>query len=318
MSPYTPFAYLTITPSHTLQWAINKPVPTSRKPQFIWRLEAMTLFQRLLELHASLGQHFSRLQGSTIWQGVLLQRLRLLANVNHVLLLVQMQNILSCLLIKVLCSSLMNIKITLRGSNIPLYLWPIYGNRSPNLWTCWAQHQTHPGNGFRMWSYQKGQLHLLNWTVSSQVLYFDWWSLKKWLDLCLTFGMFWGWELSGSSSAMCSKVTFLPGSCIISGQCPYTPCTSSTWVWSVLNHFKSCTQIDDHHTGCCFEYLPPCPPDFNPVEQAFSVIKSHLCHQGIGFYYAQALYYELYHACEIMTAEMCKSFFWHSDCFITR
>ena len=55
--------------------------------------------------------------------------------------------------------------------------------------------------------------------------------------------------------------------------------------------------------GCRLEYLPPYSPDYQPVEQAFSVIKSHLCHCGLSFYSAHENYYELYHSCEEITLE---------------
>ena len=69
-----------------------------------------------------------------------------------------------------------------------------------------------------------------------------------------------------------------------------------------------------HHnsSGCRIEYLPPYSPDYNPIEQAFSVIKAHLHHNGIGFFEANALYYELYRACKIITPEMMWGFFSHA------
>ncbi|KIK93573.1 hypothetical protein PAXRUDRAFT_45149, partial [Paxillus rubicundulus Ve08.2h10] len=53
--------------------------------------------------------------------------------------------------------------------------------------------------------------------------------------------------------------------------------------------------------GCRLEYLPPYSPDLNPIEQAFSIIKAHLRHQGLGFYHSKSSYFELYQACEIVT-----------------
>ena len=65
--------------------------------------------------------------------------------------------------------------------------------------------------------------------------------------------------------------------------------------------------------GCCIEYLPPCSPDYNvPIEQAFSTIKSHLRQQGITFFHSTGLYYELYCACDIITAEVTWGFFAHA------
>ena len=64
--------------------------------------------------------------------------------------------------------------------------------------------------------------------------------------------------------------------------------------------------------GCRIEYLPPYSPDYNPIEQAFLVIKSHLCRIGIAFYPPHMLYYELYSACELITAEKTYGMFEHS------
>jgi len=64
--------------------------------------------------------------------------------------------------------------------------------------------------------------------------------------------------------------------------------------------------------GCRIEYLAPYSPDFNPIEQAFSVLKAHLRRQGISFFQSEALYYEMYRACDVITPEMTFGFFAHS------
>jgi transposase len=64
--------------------------------------------------------------------------------------------------------------------------------------------------------------------------------------------------------------------------------------------------------GCRIEYLPPYSPDYQPIEQGFSVIKSHLRSRGLSFCTANAHYYELYLACEKITPEMTWGFFHHS------
>lgn len=66
------------------------------------------------------------------------------------------------------------------------------------------------------------------------------------------------------------------------------------------------------YTGCVIEYLPPYSPDYQPIEQVFSVIKSYLRRCGLSFYTEGAHYYELYHSCEIITPEMTWGFFRHS------
>ncbi|KIK76358.1 hypothetical protein PAXRUDRAFT_77669, partial [Paxillus rubicundulus Ve08.2h10] len=60
------------------------------------------------------------------------------------------------------------------------------------------------------------------------------------------------------------------------------------------------------------EYLPPYSPDFNPIEQAFFIIKAHLFHQGIDFYCSKAPYYELDQSCTCITPMMTWGFFQHS------
>jgi transposase len=50
--------------------------------------------------------------------------------------------------------------------------------------------------------------------------------------------------------------------------------------------------------GCRIKYLPPYSPDYNPIKQAFSVIKAHLCQNGISFFESDALYFEMYQACD--------------------
>ncbi|KZP25005.1 hypothetical protein FIBSPDRAFT_734831, partial [Athelia psychrophila] len=60
-------------------------------------------------------------------------------------------------------------------------------------------------------------------------------------------------------------------------------------------------------------YLPPYSPDYNPIEQAFSAIKSYLRRKGLSFLTGHSLYYELYQACEVITPEMTWGFFSHSN-----
>jgi hypothetical protein len=61
--------------------------------------------------------------------------------------------------------------------------------------------------------------------------------------------------------------------------------------------------------GCHIEYLPPYSPDYNPIEQAFSIIKAHLRRNGISFFHSDALYFKMYQACDIITPEMTWGFF---------
>ena len=61
--------------------------------------------------------------------------------------------------------------------------------------------------------------------------------------------------------------------------------------------------------GCCIKYLLPYSPDYNLIEQAFSVIKVHLCQNGISFFESDALYFEMYQVCDCITPEMMWFFF---------
>ena len=64
------------------------------------------------------------------------------------------------------------------------------------------------------------------------------------------------------------------------------------------------------------EYLPPYSPDFMPIEQGFSVIKSHLRRQGLGFYDSASLHFELYDASTLITPEMTCGFFHHCGYYV--
>ncbi len=66
------------------------------------------------------------------------------------------------------------------------------------------------------------------------------------------------------------------------------------------------------YTGCRLEYLPPYSPDYQPIEQAFSVIKSHLHQNGQSAYSSRSMYHEMYAACNAVTPEMTWGFFSHS------
>jgi transposase len=80
--------------------------------------------------------------------------------------------------------------------------------------------------------------------------------------------------------------------------------------------FPMCSWSHVLVSGCRIEYLPPYSPDFNPIEQAWSVIKAHLRHLGICFYQPASPYYEMYLACELITPEMSKGFFQHAGYFV--
>jgi hypothetical protein len=66
---------------------------------------------------------------------------------------------------------------------------------------------------------------------------------------------------------------------------------------------------------CRVEYLPPYSPDYNPIEQAFSVIKAHLCRSGLHAFSPKKLYYEMYRACDCVMPSMTWGFF-RNSCYI--
>lgn len=71
-----------------------------------------------------------------------------------------------------------------------------------------------------------------------------------------------------------------------------------------------CLSINYSSTlGWCIKYLLPYSPDYNLIEQAFSVIKVHLCWNGISFLEPDALYFEMYQVCDCITPEMMWFFF---------
>jgi hypothetical protein len=82
---------------------------------------------------------------------------------------------------------------------------------------------------------------------------------------------------------------------------------------ATVSLISDCIICSSHVTpGCRIEYLPPYSPDYNPIEQAFSVIKAHLRRQGFSFFQSKALYYEMYRACDFITPEMTWGFFAHA------
>lgn len=66
------------------------------------------------------------------------------------------------------------------------------------------------------------------------------------------------------------------------------------------------------------EYLPPYSPDFNPIEQAFSVMKARMCRDGNIFraVWNQAddldVYLRLYDLVFSITADNARGFYAHS------
>lgn len=70
------------------------------------------------------------------------------------------------------------------------------------------------------------------------------------------------------------------------------------------------------------EFLPAYSPDFNPIEEAFSVIKAHICHNAPSFSRSDAtgtdpadaveVYRMLFDAVYSVTPEKAQAFYQHS------
>ena len=60
--------------------------------------------------------------------------------------------------------------------------------------------------------------------------------------------------------------------------------------------------------GMKLEYLPPYSPDFNPIELAFSLIKSRLRREG---FQPDDIYDRLYAHVYCISSDDCHSFFCH-------
>ena len=76
--------------------------------------------------------------------------------------------------------------------------------------------------------------------------------------------------------------------------------------------------IDLMSIGVRIEFLPPYSPDLNPIEEAFSKIKYFLrrnqAYYG-GSECGDAIMYDLYEVCEIITADDAHGYFMHGGYF---
>ena len=86
--------------------------------------------------------------------------------------------------------------------------------------------------------------------------------------------------------------------------------TLFTVMASTINQYKLSILLKSI-SGCRLEYLPLYSPDYQPIKQVFSVIKSHLRHCGLSFYSANENYYKLYQSCKKITPESTWGFFQH-------
>src|SRR6266498_3126518 len=67
--------------------------------------------------------------------------------------------------------------------------------------------------------------------------------------------------------------------------------------------------------GCKVVFLPPYSPDYNPIELAFSVIKSWLKKNKNFIEYCLDPYFALLLACGQITSDISKKFYKSSICF---
>ena len=61
--------------------------------------------------------------------------------------------------------------------------------------------------------------------------------------------------------------------------------------------------------GCCVVFLPTYSPDYNPIETAFSIIKSWIKHNNNFMKACNDPIYALLVACSQITPQMVQSFF---------
>ncbi|THU96645.1 hypothetical protein K435DRAFT_664092 [Dendrothele bispora CBS 962.96] len=79
-----------------------------------------------------------------------------------------------------------------------------------------------------------------------------------------------------------------------------------------VHHSDAVTELV-YSRGCQILYLPPYCPQYQPIELAFSTIKSHLKRWGLHMYDAGVgMFFELYHACTmVIKPEMTWGWFRH-------
>ena len=77
---------------------------------------------------------------------------------------------------------------------------------------------------------------------------------------------------------------------------------------ATIHHNEELIKIIES-VGCKIIFLPPYSPDYNPIELAFSVIKSWLKKNKDFIEYCLDPYFALLLACEQITSDMAKSFY---------
>lgn len=71
-------------------------------------------------------------------------------------------------------------------------------------------------------------------------------------------------------------------------------------------------QYTDHNGGIRLEFLPPYSPDLNPIEEAFSQIKSFIHRNCDIFLSSTSIMYDFLEAMTIVTADDARSYIAHS------
>lgn len=83
-----------------------------------------------------------------------------------------------------------------------------------------------------------------------------------------------------------------------------------------IHHGDEILELADRY-GVRIEYLPPYSPDLNPIEEAFSQIKSFIRRNNDVFLSAQAheIMYDLYIAMDVVSPADAMGYFIHASYF---
>lgn len=98
-------------------------------------------------------------------------------------------------------------------------------------------------------------------------------------------------------------------------------CKNSSWrgntgisrsIWCVL--FVEFVALAIHCEGVRLEYLPPYSPDLNPIEEAFSKVKSFI-RANRELFTPTGLIFDMVVAMEVITSEEAAGYFFHAGYF---
>jgi len=76
---------------------------------------------------------------------------------------------------------------------------------------------------------------------------------------------------------------------------------------NLATHYNKQASKILHQHGCWFLYLPPYSPDLNPIEMAFSKLKSYLRKAGARSF--DAIFNAISDICEMFSPQECRNYF---------